>query len=212
MPPFRLIERANAVRLLTVFVLGALVLWLGSFAGTTLVVERPVGAPDAIISLASHEWERLPETTRLAHLYPDARVLLTLPPVVNDYNCYDCAHRVGQLVKNGITARRIRVLPIKLSGTFGEAAAAREFARREPLRRLLVVTSPYHTRRSLATFRAAFRGADVDVGVDPALSTSPARPDAWWRFPYDRRYVRYEWAAIGYYLVRHRVDALWLRP
>src|SRR5512146_2396106 len=30
-------------------------------AGTALVVSQPVDNPDAIVSLASHEWERLPE-------------------------------------------------------------------------------------------------------------------------------------------------------
>ena len=186
--------------------------WLGTRAGSFLVVERPVASPDAILSLASHEWERLPEAITLAHRYPDSLVLLTLPPVVNDYNCHDCAHRVDQLRRNGISPQRIRVLPITLSGTFGEAAVAHDFATRQHVRRLLVVTSPYHTRRSLATFQTVFRGSGVGIGIEPATATSPARPDAWWRSPYDRWYVRYEWAAIGYYVVRHRVDALWLRP
>ena len=185
---------------------------LGTRAGSFLVVERPIASPDAIISLASHEWERLPETIRLAHRYPDALVLLTLPPVVNEYNCHDCAHRVDLLRSNGISERLIRVLPIKLSGTFGEAAVAFDFARHEHIRRLLVVTSPYHTRRSLATFRSVFDDSGVDIGIEPAIATSQARPYAWWRTPYDRWYVRYEWAAMAYYVVRHGVDAFWLSP
>jgi uncharacterized SAM-binding protein YcdF (DUF218 family) len=207
MPPRLPTEHSRAVWLPGALALAALLLWVGSFAGTFLVIERPVASPDAIISLASHEWERLPEATRLARRYPDARVVLTLPPVINEYNCHDCAHRVDQFVKNGISARRIRVLPIKLSGTFGEAAVALEFAKREHIKRLLVVTSPYHTRRALATFRTMFQGSAVDIGIEPASSTSPARPEAWWRYPYDRWYVRYEWEAIAYYLVRHGVNA-----
>lgn len=199
----------RAARLLGALTLGALLLWIGSFAGTSLVVDRSVASPDAIISLASHEWERLPEMTRLAHRYPDSRVVLTLPPVIDQYNCHDCSHRVDQLVRNGVSARRIRVLPIKLSGTFGEAAVALEFAKHEHIKRLLVVTSPYHTRRALATFRTVFQGTAVDIGIKPASSTSPARPETWWRSPYDRWYVRYEWEAIAYYLVRHGVNALW---
>ena len=99
------------------------------------------------------------------------------------------------------------MLPIRLWGTFGEAATALEFARREHIGSLLVVTSPYHTRRSFATFQTVFRGSGVTIGIEPATATSQARPDAWWRFPYDRWYVSYEWAAIAYYLVDHRVNA-----
>src|SRR5439155_26774319 len=154
MPPHRLTDRARAALLLGALALVAPVLWIGSVAGTALVVERPMASPDAIISLASHEWERLPETTRLAHRYPDAQVLLTVPSQITDYNCQDCGHRVGQLVKNGVSISRIRVLPITLSSTFGEAASARKFAEHDRIKSLLVVTSPYHTRRSLAIFRA----------------------------------------------------------
>jgi uncharacterized SAM-binding protein YcdF (DUF218 family) len=186
----------------------SLIVWIGDNAGTALVVERPIASPDAVISLASHEWERLPETTLLAHRYPEARVLLTLPPAVNEYNCHDCSHRVGQLVRNGIPESRIRMLPIKLSGTFGEAVVALEFTKREHIKSLLVVTSPYHTRRSLATFQTVFKGTGVDIGIQPSTATSPARPDRWWTSPYDRWYVRYEWAAIAYYLVRHHVNAI----
>ena len=202
-------SRATRVALaFVVIAVAALAIWVVPVAGTALVVERPVSTPDAIISLASHEWERLPELILLAHRYPDARVVLTLPAHVNRFTCHDCGHRVEQLVHHQIAAQRIRMLPITLSGTYGEAMAAREFAQREHVSRLLVVTSPYHTRRSLATFTTVFESTGVEVGVEPAAATSDARPESWWRTPYDRWYVRYEWAAILYYRVRYGVDAL----
>ena len=46
------------------------------------------------------------------------------------------------------------------------------------------------------------------VGVEPASSSSPARPDRWWAAPYDRAYVAYEWAAVVYYALRYRI-AMW---
>ena len=185
---------------------GAALFTIAQYAGTTLVVAKPLADPDAIVSLASHEWERLPETARLARQYPDARVLLTLPRPVSEYNCHDCAGRVGRLVHMGVPAARIVILPLARSNTRGEASAALDFARTEGLRRLLVVTSPYHTRRSLVTFRQVMEGSGIEVGVTPAAATSPADPARWWRTPYDRWYVRYEWMALTYYLVRYGVD------
>jgi hypothetical protein len=44
--------------------------------------------------LASHEWERLPAAAALARRYPDALVLITVPRVVNEYNCHRCDERV----------------------------------------------------------------------------------------------------------------------
>jgi len=199
--------RARAVRGL----LAAGVLLVVAFAvvaphaGTALVVSAPVPSPDAIVSLASHEWERLPAAAALARRYPHALVVLTLPQSVNGYNCYDCAHRAERLEHDGVEAGRIRVVPLAQSSTYGEAEAARALVSEHHLRSVLVVTSPYHTRRSLATFRKAFGGAGVSIGVEPATETSPARPERWWAAAYDRAYVRYEWAAILYNWLRHGV-------
>jgi uncharacterized SAM-binding protein YcdF (DUF218 family) len=176
-------------------------------AGTSLVLSRPLAEPDAILSLASHEWERLPLTIALARQHPQARVLLTLPKDVNRFNCHDCADRVGWLTKSGISADRIEVLPIPGSGTYGEAVATRRYAdtHQGKVQRLLVVTSPYHTRRALAVFARVFDGSGVRLGMVPATATSPAQPQAWWRTPYDRWYVRHEWAATVYYALRYGV-------
>jgi uncharacterized SAM-binding protein YcdF (DUF218 family) len=183
----------------------ALALSVVPFAGSALVVDAPLAAADAIVSLASHEWERLPAAAAAAGRYPNAVVVLTLPPVVNEFNCHDCAHRTERLVKLGLDERRIRIVPITLPGTYGEAVAIRTLLSSQHLRSLVVVTSPYHTRRSLATFRRVLEGTGVAVGAVPATATSPARPERWWAAPYDRAYVRYEWAAILYYQVRYGV-------
>jgi uncharacterized SAM-binding protein YcdF (DUF218 family) len=174
------------------------------FAGTALIVSEPVSSPDAIVSLASHEWERLPETVKLAKRYPRALVVLTLPQSVNQYNCHDCARRPERLIRAGVEMGRIRILPLTEGGTYGEAVATRAFVTERELKSVVVVTSPYHTRRSLATFQAAL-GPGVSVGIVPATATSPARPERWWSIPYDRAYVGYEWAATLYYWGWHHV-------
>ena len=160
------------------------------------------------MSLGSHEWERLPAASAWAGRYPKALVLLTVPQVVNDYNCHDCARRPERLIAAGVHASRLRLLPLTEGGTYGEAVAVRTFAEANHIERVLVVTSPYHTRRGLATFLSVLRPAHVTAGIVPATATSPARPERWWAASYDRGTVRYEWAAILYYALRHRVSPL----
>jgi uncharacterized SAM-binding protein YcdF (DUF218 family) len=200
-------RRARIVRgaLLSVaaaFVVGAVS--VAPSAGTALVVTSPLSSPDTIVSLASHEWERLPAAAALARRYPHALVLLTLPRFVNPFNCHDCAHRAERLVQAGVPIDRIRVVALTESGTYGEAVATRAFVTGRHLSSVLVVTSPYHTRRSLALFRKVL-GNGVSVGVAPATATSPARPERWWAASYDRDYVAYEWTAVLYYWLRHGV-------
>ena len=174
-------------------------------AGTALVVAKPIDAPDVIVSLASHEWERLPVTARLAKQWPAARVVLTLPERVTEFNCHDCSNRAHRLELAGVATSRVRIVPLREGGTYGEALAVRRLVLSSGQKRVLVVTSPYHTRRALATFETVLFPSGVLVGVEPARMTSPARPDRWWWAPYDRAYVRYEWAAILYYGIRHGV-------
>ena len=173
-------------------------------AGTALVVTKSMTSPDAIVSLASHEWERLPAAARLARRYPDAVVLLTQPAAVTRFNCHDCGNRVHRLELAGIPPGRVRMLKLDAGGTYGEALAVRRWAQTHGSMRVMVVTSPYHTRRTLATFSTLLSPLAVDVGVE-AAADSPARPNQWWQAPYDRAYVRYEWAARLYYAVRYGV-------
>lgn len=177
------------------------------YTGTALVVSRAVANPDAIVSLASHEWERLPAVARLASQNPRALVLLTLPQPATVFNCHDCSNRLDRLRHFGVARSRVQVVPLHAGGTYGEALAIASYARQKGIRRLLIVTSPYHTRRSLATFASAFRGTGVEVGIEPARD-SPADPSRWWRAPYDRAYVTYEWTATIYYRLKYGIALL----
>lgn len=183
----------------------AVALLLAPWAGTALVVSAPGPAPDVIVSLASHEWERLPAVAAQAKTYPAALVVLTVPQEVTIHNCHDCANRPARLIRAGVAKSRIREMQLKAGGTYGEALALKDFMREHGLRRLMVVTSPYHTRRSRATFETVLAGTGVTVGIVPALASSPARPGSWIWSGYDRAYVQYEWAAIVYYWMRYHV-------
>jgi uncharacterized SAM-binding protein YcdF (DUF218 family) len=199
--------RARAQRFLLLAILSAgAVVWVGSGAGTALVSQRDLPDPDAILMLASHEWERLPVTADLAQRHPDSVVLLSQPVRPTPENCHLCGERPGWLAALGVERSRIDVMPRRVVNTYDEALAAREYMAARHLRSLLVVTSPYHTRRALATFLTVFGGGGTAIGIRPASETSPARPDRWWAAPYDRAYVRYEWAAIVWYALRHHVS------
>jgi uncharacterized SAM-binding protein YcdF (DUF218 family) len=175
-------------------------------AGNVLVVEDPVASPDAIIMLASHEWERLPAAARLARANPHAVVLLTVPVRVTAYNCHRCGERVEWLTKSGVSVERILVLGDKAWNTHSEAAAALAYARVHRIGSLVIVTSPYHGRRALATFRTAFRDTPVRIGLVHAPYATGSRPERWWMNAYDRWYVSYEWAGLIWYAVRFQVN------
>lgn len=177
-------------------------------AGRWLVVERVDGPrPQALLALASHEWERLPALATLARRYPDASVLLTQPVAPTEDNCYRCSERAAWLAGLGVSPQRIHLLGDRGRNTYDEAVAARAFCRERAISRLAVVTSPYHTRRALATFATVFEPS-IAVSVHSVAGHSPAVPERWWARAYDRDYVAYEWAALVWYAVRYGVSPL----
>ncbi len=187
------------------------------YAGPLLVVDEPVCTPDAILSLASHEWERLPDAARFGHQYPNARIVLSVPKQINQYNCHKCGERAQRLYEMGILANRIDLLPDRVDRTYDEATATRAYMLAHRFTRLLVVSSPYHTRRALNTFRYVFRGTNVLIGTYatgtyPTAQLAKATPDRWLLRHYDRIYVEYEWAAIVYYRFKFGVPLVggWL--
>jgi len=159
-----------------------------------LVRERPLERPDAILSLTSHERERFAETAAQAKRWPHAAVLLATPDVVGRYNCDSCGHRAGWLQMLGVPRERVTMLAPRVRNTNDELVAAATWMRERRLGRLLIVTSPYHTRRVQILARSSLSGVQFGVvgcRVGGGLRTF------WWTRHYDRFYITYEFAALS---------------
>ncbi len=83
------------------------------------------------------------------------------------------------LVDRGVPASAIVRMPSLAANTRGEAVLVRRLAERQHWRRILVVTSNYHTRRARHIYIRVFRdSADVRL---IAASDSGFDPANWWR-------------------------------
>ena len=104
----------------------------------------------------------------------------------------------------GVPAERIEIVPGVVASTHEEALRLRDFAAARGLRSLLVVTSPYHSRRALWTLRRAFEGSGVEVSVSPcAGGAGEAAPLTWWLRPGGWGAVGGEYVKLAYYGLRH---------
>jgi uncharacterized SAM-binding protein YcdF (DUF218 family) len=72
------------------------------------------------------------------------------------------------LIRLGVPPEAIRILPGAVTSTREEALRFREFARSQPLRRVTVVTSAYHTARARRIFRKTLAGMAIDVRMAAA--------------------------------------------
>jgi uncharacterized SAM-binding protein YcdF (DUF218 family) len=109
-----------------------------------------------------------------------------------------------ELRREGVPAERVEVLPSAVTSTYDEALLARGEALSRGWRAVVVVTSAYHSRRALWTFRRVFEGTDVRVRVAAAeTGWQTPRPYAWWLSARGWRTVAGEYPKLAYYWLNY---------
>lgn len=110
----------------------------------------------------------------------------------------------GVLRKLGVPDSRIIELkqPGGVSSTFDEARLFRSFAQTHSVRRVIVVTSEFHTRRALWIFRRVLRTTPVIVAMCPVPDMKYSAAN-WWTREDGQIAVHDEYVKLGWYLLRH---------
>lgn len=164
-----------------VAVLGAIYLLrrpLLRFAGGLLVVEDTLQPSDAIVVLSDDNFHA-DRAARAAALYRDRwapRVVASGRSIRPYASIADLMQR--DLTERGVPANAIVPLVHAAGNTREEAFAINHLAREQRWRRLLVVTSNYHTRRARYIFRNV-----VDPSIEVRIVAAPDAgfdPRRWW--------------------------------
>ncbi len=196
------------------FVLAALLAWvfLAWAAAGALIVRASLPQADAIVVLSGSN-AYVERTTRAIELFHEGRAPLVV--LTNDdtrggwsnalqRNPYFVERATEELIKGGVPADKIKIVPGVASSTQSEALIIRDYAVAERLRSILVVTSGYHSRRALRSLRHSFDGTGIVVGLEPA-PIGPATPSRawWWLQPEGWRSVAGEYVKLVYYWFRY---------
>jgi uncharacterized SAM-binding protein YcdF (DUF218 family) len=192
------------------FGLVALAAWVivAAVAPRLLVVSAPLESADAILVLSGSS-AYVERTQKAAQLFREGRaprVLLTDDHMRGGWdnaqqrNPFFVERARDELIKAGVPAGKIDIVPGVAESTRDEALIIRDYAVRERLRSVLVVTSAYHSRRALRTLRQTLAGTETTVGIDPAGDDSQV---FWWLTPDGWRNVGSEYAKLIYYWFKY---------
>ena len=189
-----------------------LVLWpVGAWAAARLlIVHEPIEKSDAIVVLSGSATyrERAQHAGELFNAGRANRVVLTNDNLKSGWssaaqrNPYYHELAKEELKRAGVPDQNIEVMMVPILGTHDEVLKLRDYCEQQNLNSILVVTSAYHSRRALWTFRRVFNDRNKKVGMDPVaagIETPP--PSTWWlhRFGWDlvpREYVK----LVGYWV------------
>jgi len=152
---------------------------------TFLTVEREILRPGALVVMAGDPASRLPVAAIRVLQDGIPCVLLTNDGVLGRWskehqrNLYQVEWAARRLVELGVPESAIVNLPFSQSGTVHDVRAVQRYVEASGFERLLVVTSDYHTRRTLWTFQHVFKDDFLQVGICCAQSAAPPESDFW---------------------------------
>ena len=209
--------RGNVRRRRLVFlivVLCLVVLWpvLTWSSAQLLIVKSEIASADAIVVLSGSS-TYLERADWAARLYREGRapvIILTNDRLISGWDrveernpfFYELAAR--ELRKRGVPESKIQVVSNIALGTYEESLGLRDYATAHNLKRLLVVTSAYHSRRALWSMRRACEGSGIEVGIDgPPPGWQTPSPSTWWWHRWGWRVVAGEYGKIIYYRMRY---------
>ena len=118
-------------------------------------------------------------------------------------NPYYYERAIDELQRAGVPRLLIEVVAPSVDSTYDEAVLLREYCDSHGVNSLLIVTSSYHSRRALWTFRRLFQGSKTDVGLEAVgVGIDTPSPPTWWLHLRGWQMVPTEYLKIVYYWVR----------
>jgi uncharacterized SAM-binding protein YcdF (DUF218 family) len=195
--------------LLTAVVVWPIIAWAGA---RLLIVKSELASADAIVVMSGSATYR-ERAAWAARLYREGRapiVILTNDSLKSGWDnkeqrnpyFYELAAR--ELQQQGVPESKIQVVSDIALGTYEESLGVRDYASAHQLKRLLVVTSAYHTRRTLWSLRHACEGSGIQIGIDsPAPGWQTPAPSRWWWRRWGWKVVAGEYVKLAYYWMRY---------
>jgi len=104
-----------------------------------------------------------------------------------------------ELQRGGVPESNIEVIGSPIDSTENEAIALRKYAEANEVRSVLIVTSPYHSRRALRTFRRVLANSGMTVGLEVANGGQIPKPATWWLSLRGWQLVPTEYVKMAYY-------------
>lgn len=188
-----------AVTLLASYPLGAACL---APIGRYLVHVDPIAAADAILPLAGDP-RRIVQAAALYREGYAPRLWLTPLPFEEEVERQRHVAEITRLaLRQGVPREALAVVPHAGHSTYQEARNVRRFAKGQGVESLLLVTSPWHTRRTSIVFHDAFAGSGIGIAVHPvgdefyAPHHDAFRPTAWWTHQSSRRSTLSEYVKL----------------
>lgn len=165
-----------------------------------LKVEQPLSKADAIVVLGGERGERAKEGIRLYNQGFAKRIVFSGGLI--GWNITDAEVMKSQAIKSGIPEKAI-IIEKDSQSTEENARFVLPILKKAKIKSIILVSSPYHTRRAGMIFNDIFKNQDIRIIIRSVESNEYTiyNPNKWWTRHEDRQYVLSEAAKIIYYKI-----------
>ncbi len=161
---------------------------LSEFASALIEDDGPHKADVAVVMGGDDYGTRILKAAQLARAGYVPMVLVSGPIIFLGH--HECDFTIDYAVKRGYPATLFRCVPNFCNSTRSETAFLGGYFREHNIRKILLVTSNFHTHRAAQLMRKQNPGLAVDVvaAPDPAFT-----PETWWKTRDGKKTFLYEW-------------------
>jgi uncharacterized SAM-binding protein YcdF (DUF218 family) len=106
------------------------------------------------------------------------------------------------LVSMGVPPEKIEMLQPVVLSTYDEALNLKQCLYNHPYKKIIIVTSSFHTRRARWIFDKVLEGSDVEIKMHP-VDEFDYNESNWWRTESGLISCFNEYVKFGYYLVHY---------
>jgi len=183
---------------------------LSCMSASYLAVEKPLQSADAIYVLSGSDAyiARVDEAAKLYKEKIAPKIFLTDDGLKGGWNQkeqrnpYFVERARWELIARGVPSEAIETLPVIVEGTNDEANLLVKVCAERNLKSLLLITSAYHTRRTLWTFERVVSRSNSPLAIGikfPLKEENISSPFSWWLSIRGWKTVGAEYVKIVYY-------------
>lgn len=168
-------------------------------AGAFLIVADELENAKAIVILGGGNESRMAEALSLYEDGYARLIILTETGIhLDEFDYLQSFDLQIQLLNNGIPSGNILITEEEVSSTLDEARTVRELLENRQLDSAIIVTDPYHARRTRIIFNDVFDGSSVQVSIRPSRA-SWYNSRTWFLNPRGWQYTVLEYIKLAAY-------------
>ena len=175
-------------------------------AANLWIVNEPLEKADVIVVLGGGQETRPFEAARLYHQGLASTILImdsrADPTTALGLTPAQTAVTRQVLIKQNVPESAIMVAGSGVANTYDESVAVREWVKANGIKKVIIPTDPFHTRRVCWLFHKQLRGEEVRVIVEVAPVRDYTAAD-WWRHENGMLAFQTEIVKYVYYRVKY---------